>query len=290
MIHIAIPVFNRKAYLKGCLESLRAQTNQDFKVIVTDDGSTDGTGEMLRTEFPEVTVLQGDGNLWWTGAINMAVSHALELCDESDLILVLNDDLVVPETYIENFYALAAKYPDALIGSVVTDIHNRDLIASGGVKINWLTGKVRGINEGKSLASFAKGYVRDDVSYLTGRGVLIPSKVFRELGIYNNKHYQQCGDTELPRRAQKAGYKLLVSYDVPVYSYVKDAGHINHLDKYSLKVLKKYYFDVRSNMNLRYRFWFAIDCTRNVLHGIWFFTADFIRITFHFFKGARSQS
>lgn len=290
MIYVAIPVFNRKAYLRDCLLSLRNQTDQSFKVIVTDDGSTDGTSEMLRTEFPEVTVLQGDGNLWWTGAINMAVSHALTLCAEEDMILVLNDDLVVPADYIENFYALAKRHPDALIGSVVTDIHNRDLIASGGVKINWLTGKARGINDGTSLATFGKGYYRDDVSYLTGRGVLIPSKVFRQLGIYNNKHYQQCGDTELPIRAQKAGYKLLVSYDVPVYSYVKNEGHINHMDRYSWKMLKKYFFDVRSNVNLRYRFWFAMDSTRNIIHGFWFFTADFIRITVHFFRRARSQS
>jgi GT2 family glycosyltransferase len=284
MIYVAIPVFNRKHLLRACLQSLRRQTVKDFAIIITDDGSTDGTGEMLRTEFPEVTVLNGDGNLWWTGAINLAVGHALTLCGPDDYILVLNDDLEVPENYIENFYSLAKAHPKTLIGSVVTDINNRDRIHSGGVRINWLTGKVRGINDGKSLSSFGKGYYTDQVSYLTGRGVLIPAQVFRELGLYNNKHYRQCGDTELPRRAQKAGYKLIVSYDVPVFSHVKDEGHINHLNRYSLKLLRKYYFDVRSNMNLRYRFWFALDSTSNVIHGLWFFVMDFVRITVHFFR------
>lgn len=290
MIYVTIPVFNRKQFLRSCLHSLRQQTVKDFGIIVTDDGSTDGTGEMLRTEFPEVTVLDGDGNLWWTGAINMAVSHALVQCGDDDLILVLNDDLVVPSNYIENFYVLAQSHPNTLIGSVVTDINDRDKIHSGGVRINWLTGKIRGINDGKSLASFGSGYYTDQVSYLTGRGVLIPAKVFRELGIYNNKHYMQCGDTELPRRAQKAGYKLIVSYDVPVYSHIKDEGHINHLDRYSFKLLKKYYFDIRSNMNLRYRFWFALDATTNKVQGLWFFAMDFARITVHFFKPRRARA
>lgn len=284
MIYIAIPVHNRKGLLRNCLLSLRNQTNKDFRIIVTDDGSNDGTGEMLRSEFPEVTVLRGDGNLWWTGSINKAVNYVMERCDDDDAILVLNDDLEVPENYIENFYFLARKHPNTLIGSVVTDIDDKDRIYSGGVKINWLTGKMRGINNGRSLSSFGKGYYTDEASYLTGRGVLISSKVFKQLGIYNNNHYTQCGDTELPIRARKAGYKLIVSYDVPVYSYVKDKGHINHLDRYSFRSLKKYYFDIRSHVNLRERFWFAIDSTSNIIHGLWFFAMDFTRITVHFFR------
>lgn len=281
MIYITIPVHNRVHLLRNCLLSLRNQSSKDFRIIVTDDGSTDGTEEMLRAEFPEVSVLKGDGNLWWTGSINKAVTHAVNLCREGDHILVLNDDLEVPENYIANFYSLAAKYPDMLIGSVVTDFDARDRIVNGGTVINWFTGKQKELNMGESLSSFGRGHVEDNVSYLTGRGVLIPCKVFRELGVYNNKHYTQCGDTEFPIRARKNGYRLLVSYDVPVFSH---KGHSIHKEKYSLSSLKGYYFDVRSHVNLRERFWFAIDSTANVFHGLWFFTMDFTRITVHFLR------
>ncbi len=283
MIYIVIPVFNRKKFLQDCLNSLRVQTNQNFKVIVVDDGSTDGTSEMLITEFPEVVTLKGSGNLWWTGAINLGVKYAMQVCKEQDYIMAMNDDLVVADNYIENFYNLAQEHPKTLIGSVVTDINNRDVIASGGVKINWLTAKFTDVNVGKSLSSFGKKF-SVETSYLTGRGVLIPSEVFRKLGIYNDKHYKQCGDPELPRRAALNGYKLIVSYDVPVFSYVKDKGHINHLDTFSLKTVKKYFFNVRSNFNLRYRFWFAYDCAPNVIQGTVYFVFDFLRITSHFVK------
>ncbi len=283
MIYITIPVFNRKKYLEECLESLRKQTNQDFKVIVTDDGSTDGTSEMLAQDFPEVMVLHGDGNLWWTGAINKGVAKALELGKENDYILALNDDLIVPENYIENFYKLAAANPDTLIGSVVTYYDNPDKIASGGVRINWLTAKSQKLNDEKSLSSFGKGFTIE-VSSLTGRGVLIPSKVFRELGLYNDKHYQQCGDTELPRRAYKAGYKLIVAYDVPVFSHVMDKGHINHSVSFTLKDVKKYFFDIRSNANIKYKFWFAYDASPNIFIGTSYFLLKLARITGHFVK------
>lgn len=281
MIYVTVPVHNRKQLLKHCLLSFRTQANRDFKIIVTDDGSTDGTEAMLRAEFPEVEVLIGDGNLWWTGGINKAVNHALKLCKDDDFILVLNDDLEVPQDYIANFYILAEKYPNTLIGSVVTDFEDRDTIVGGGVTVNWLTAKTRDLNTGKSLASFGPGHIEEGVSYLTGRGTLIPAKVFRELGVYNNKHYTQCGDTEFPIRARKAGYKLLVSYDVPVFSH---KGHSVHKEKYTLKSLKSYYFDIRSHVNIREKFWFAIDSTANILHGLWFFALDFTRITVHFVR------
>ena len=66
-LFIVIPVHNRKHFTRDCLLSLRKQTFQNFTIIVIDDGSSDGTGEMIQKEFPEVVLLHGDGNLWWTG-------------------------------------------------------------------------------------------------------------------------------------------------------------------------------------------------------------------------------
>ena len=70
MVYIVIPCFNRKKLTRGCLQALENQTYKDFKVIVVDDGSTDGTANMITREFPETILLFGDGNLFWTGATN----------------------------------------------------------------------------------------------------------------------------------------------------------------------------------------------------------------------------
>jgi GT2 family glycosyltransferase len=73
MIFIVIPVHNRRDFTRECLLSLRKQTYKNFKVIIVDDGSMDGTGDMIEKDFPEVIPLKGDGELWWTGATNMGV-------------------------------------------------------------------------------------------------------------------------------------------------------------------------------------------------------------------------
>lgn len=67
---LVIPVRNRREITLRCLRHLRDHRDLDWlNVIVVDDGSTDGTSEAVRKEFREVQLVQGNGDLWWTGAI-----------------------------------------------------------------------------------------------------------------------------------------------------------------------------------------------------------------------------
>jgi GT2 family glycosyltransferase len=283
IIYIVIPVHNRIRFTEECLSSLRDQSYNNFKTIVVDDGSSDGTFEMIKKEFPEIILLRGNGNLWWTGAINKGIQHVLSICNPEDYILVLNNDLTVPKDYIANAFKIATKYSNALIGSVVTSSKNKNIIYSGGILINWRTAKWQNINVGKNLSEFPKGFVLN-VSTLTGRGTLIPSKVFKETGLYNNKHFLQCGDTELPIRAFKSGYKLVVSYDMVVFSCEEGENDINHREIYRLNDIKNYFCGIKSNMNIIYRFWFAYDSSSNIIQTINYFLFDLIRIIYHFCK------
>ena len=76
MLYLVIPVFNRLPFTRTCLQALRQQTHTGFKIIVVDDGSTDGTALVLAREFPEVEVLIGSGNLFWTAAVNLGIRQA----------------------------------------------------------------------------------------------------------------------------------------------------------------------------------------------------------------------
>ena len=82
-VFVVIPVHNRLEFTRACLASLREQSYRDFTIVVVDDGSTDGTYATLAEEFPEVTLLWGDGDLWWTGAMNRALEWALPQAAET---------------------------------------------------------------------------------------------------------------------------------------------------------------------------------------------------------------
>ena len=102
MIHIIIPVHNRLALTKKCIESLQVQSFNDFHIYIVDDGSSDGTFEWVRSlNFENVSCLKGDGSLWWTGAMNLGVSHVLKNASSGDFLMSINNDIVLASNTIE---------------------------------------------------------------------------------------------------------------------------------------------------------------------------------------------
>src|SRR5690242_6920004 len=123
LIYIVIPVHNRKEFTRKCLDSLRHQTVCDHRIIVVDDGSTDGTRDMLDKEFPDVIVLFGNGNLFWTAAINLGIKQALTL--GAEYVLTLNNDTVAPENFIDHMLFWANLVHNSLLGALDVDIETK---------------------------------------------------------------------------------------------------------------------------------------------------------------------
>ena len=71
--------YNRRELTLECLRSLRAQHVPDVTLdaFVLDDASTDGTGEAIAEQFPDVTVLHGDGKQYWNGGMRRAFGAAI---------------------------------------------------------------------------------------------------------------------------------------------------------------------------------------------------------------------
>ena len=97
-IYSLVPVHNRKSVTLRCLAALDRQVDlPKLTIVVIDDGSTDGTSEAIQAEYPQVVVLKGSGNLWWTGAIRMGMEYAYS--QGANFFIWLNDDtLPSPET------------------------------------------------------------------------------------------------------------------------------------------------------------------------------------------------
>ncbi|MBW4633616.1 MAG: glycosyltransferase family 2 protein [Iphinoe sp. HA4291-MV1] len=87
---------NRRAKTLACLEALYKQVfplDVEIQVYLVDDGSIDGTGNAVRTKYPEVKVLLGSGNLFWNGGMRLAFAEAIKY--NYDYYLWLNDDTIL---------------------------------------------------------------------------------------------------------------------------------------------------------------------------------------------------
>ena len=98
MMNIAflITCHNRKKKTIKCLDNLFNQkyiTNIKFTVFLIDDKSNDGTNEAIKTLFPLVKIIKGNGNLFWAGGTNLAWKKALKDKKKYDYFILLNDDV-----------------------------------------------------------------------------------------------------------------------------------------------------------------------------------------------------
>jgi GT2 family glycosyltransferase len=280
-IWICIPVFNRKELTLKCLASLQKQQLDNFTVVVCDHGSTDGTSEAIKQNYPDVVVINADSSLWWTGAINRSISYALEHANNDDVLLTMNNDNEVPEDYLHNLATNYRKYPNSIITSVVYDIKTGELI-SRGYRQNWLLAKANPVD-------FVKDHLPNDpnaveVTHASGRGTLFPTVVFKKLGLFDEQHLPHyAADYDFSFKAARANYKIYSCLDCKVFSYVEETGMVTVLNTFSLKSFIDYFTSIRSPANLKARWWYGWNnCPIRFLPI--YFMFDFIRISGSYFK------
>jgi len=256
MIYIITPVFNRKAFTQDYLKALRNQTVKGFKTIIIDDGCTDGTAEMVESEFPEVILLKEKGDLWWTAATNIGVRYALKQ-DDVSYIMTLNDDTLPHEDYIEQMILSSKSHPDALFGAFTVDAHT-DLPLFGGKIMHWGTCSIEHLVK-EPLEKEYTGL--HEVNVFPGRGLLIPKKVFSDIGFYDEKNFPQTvADDDFALRATNFGYKIYCNYDARIKEYPAESGGVIIRKEKNLKNYYSHLFGWRGEGNLK---WFTIFAIKN---------------------------
>jgi len=249
-IHALIPVHNRIDVSMECLGYLKAQTLGDLKIVVVDDGSTDGTCESIKAKYPDVEVLKGDGNLWWTGAMHLGVEYILGHAKDGDFILSMNNDIAFETDFVESLVAMSLRYGRAMVGSMEMDYFNRDEILYRGEWLDWKD--FRFIVEAGPIPD-ETAVCNEHVNLLPGRGLLIPVEVFKKIGNFDKKRFPHyIADYDFTLRAFEAGIKLVLSYKSAVYSRRDISGvAVREARPLTLKEAYRTFFSIKSDQNLK---------------------------------------
>ena len=213
MIHVIIPVFNRLNYTIKCLYSLKNQKNyDDLKIIVVDDGSTDGTKQYLKNNFPQITVLNGSGSLFWGGAISLGIEYVIKISQSKDWVLLVNNDVELSQDAISNLIKEAEKRNrKVIVGALTINAEDKTtIITSGTIVKSWFLNITKHVYKDFSVNQI---HNREPimVDFLTGRSLLHPVEIFNTAGNYDAQTFPHYGaDDEFSMRVKKYGYLTLL--------------------------------------------------------------------------------
>lgn len=201
-IAVLLTVHNRCKKTLSCLKTFFSQKgyNKDvFDVYLVDDGSDDGTQGEVQRSYPDVHIIQGDGNLFWNRGMLLAWKTAKKTYNYEGY-LWLNDDVVLNPDALESLAYYEQKLPGSIIVGAMCSMLNDDEITYSGY-----------INKRAHMVNPQKQPQQCDC--FNGNFVYVPRNVCDKIGLLDPFFRHSCGDFEYGYRAKKAG---ISSYVIPV--------------------------------------------------------------------------
>ena len=191
-------VHNRRGITLRCLEHLTNLVyNRDrvrLDIYLTDDGSTDGTAESVRSAFPAVRIIAGNGHLFWNRGMHTAWTEAER--EDYDFYWWVNDDTFVESDTLERMLSVSATHHDEAltVGSTAASDGSGKITYGG-----WRHGRLLPLAEEEQVCDTMNGNL-----------VLIPRSAFKRLGKNDPYYHHALGDLDYGLRATEAGIGIFL--------------------------------------------------------------------------------
>jgi len=205
---VAIVVLNWNGWQDtlACIASLQATTYADFRIVLVDNSSTDGSVDHFQRALPSVELLQTGANLGFGGGCNVGIRHAL--AQGAEFVWLINSDATVDPGALSALVRVADQNP--LAGAIGSVLFDADAVTR--VQL-WGGGRV-GLWLGRSVHRQAPG----PIDFVSGASVLLRSAALKQVGQFDEaSFFMYWEDTDLGFRLRKAGWKLAVAEDSKIW-------------------------------------------------------------------------
>ncbi|MCK9209503.1 MAG: glycosyltransferase [Ignavibacteriaceae bacterium] len=237
-LSIIIVNYNVKEFLQNLLTSLfKAVTNISSEIIVVDNGSDDGSVELLREKFPQVTLIANNENLGFSKANNLGLKIA-----KGKFLLLLNPDTIVQEDTFEKLIKFFNQHRDA--GMTGCKILNPDgtlqLACRRSFPGPWTSFcKVSGLSalfpNSKLFARYNLTFMDENQSYevdaVSGSFMMVRREVFEKIGGLDEQFFMYGEDLDWCYRVQKAGWKVYYVHETTIIHYKGESTKRSSLDE-----------------------------------------------------------
>lgn len=198
-ISVVIPNYNGIAYAVDCLDALRLQTRAPDRIIVIDNGSTDGSAELIETRYPECELVRMGKNTGFCGAVNEGIRRS-EGCD---YCILLNNDTKAEPRFTEELIRAVRK--DRRIFSAqakmirMSDPHLMDDAGDLYCSFGWAYAR----GKGKPEELFDRPA---EIFSACAGAAIYRMDILREIGLFDENHFAYLEDCDIGWRAKIRGY------------------------------------------------------------------------------------
>lgn len=200
-IEVVIPTWNGSSVLGDCLEALEGESTPHTTIVV-DNGSSDGTIEMVRERFPSVRLIALPENLGFGAAVNRGVASG-----HAETVILLNNDARVRPGFLEAISASLLAAKDAGMASGVLLVPETDSIDAAGVTIDG------GLGGFAFMAGLSTAMLENPPPGLlgpTGGAAAFRREAFDEVEGFDEHLFAYCEDVDLALRMRSAGWSCVL--------------------------------------------------------------------------------
>lgn len=206
---IVLVCWNNLSYLDPCLQSLYdARLRCTFDVVVVDNGSTDGSQQMLREKYPAVKIVENGHNVGLSKASNQGIQAT-----SGKYVLLLNNDTLVNEAALDGMADYLDGHPEA--GAVGGKLLNEDGSFQGGyAKFSTLREEfliATGLGD-RFLPGYPSHYDADHplaVGWLSSACLLIRRAALDQVGLLDESYFIYGDEADLQYRLNRAGWQVI---------------------------------------------------------------------------------
>lgn len=210
-VSVVIPNWNGKDTLGACLDSLLKQTYKAH-IIVVENGSVDGSLELLQSHYPDIEVIINRKNLGFAGGVNCGIRRAIDRKDE--FVALFNNDAIADKNWLKNLITKLETMPDYGIATCkFLNIDGSHLDSTGEQYTTWGLAYARGRGE-KTLNTYDE---ETFITAATGGASLYRTALFEKIGLFDADFFAYYEDVDLSLRAQLAGWKVIYVPTALVY-------------------------------------------------------------------------
>jgi GT2 family glycosyltransferase len=220
LVTVVVPTLAADDAPLDCLRSLLSQTFDAFDIIVIDNSGAARAGP----GGGRIRVLANERNVGFGAAINQGIRES-----QTPYIAALNDDAVVDPNWLDALVKAAEANPKAGMFASQVRLANTNQLDSAGMLIA-LDGSSKQRGHGEPPSNFA---ANSATLFPTGSAALYRRKMLDEIGLFDERFFLYCEDTDLGLRARWAGWEgLYVAEAIVDHAYSKSAGRASPLKAY----------------------------------------------------------